>query len=355
LETTTEHYRTLYSFNQKLRFLLDIQISIFDLFHQRLHEGLEAYLTRTTRMGRTSREEQASLQGVAGLESLSKIYGSAEYLEKAMRDWSDDVFFLELWTELQIRSPRTPPSAQKQGEEEDPTASGALFDETASAYNRLRVRCENIIMELVNNNIRTTLSGYANINPWATLQAAQTQQSPLPPTAELDPLLGVIASHFGFLTKALGRVPLRKVARSAAGTIDTVLFEQVLLRHTFSAAGALQFSSDISAILSTFEKYIGRGIADSGLGRASEAAALVGLPILGSKSDTDEDMDEEEVEGGANGGGTGNKRLGLWQVGKRVLEASGEEARACLQELGFERLSVTEGRKVLVRRVEMGS
>jgi hypothetical protein len=301
-------------------------------------------------MGRTSREEQASLQGVAGLESLSKIYGSAEYLEKAMRDWSDDVFFLELWTELQVRSPRTPSTVQRQGEEEDPTASGALFDETASAYNRLRIRCENIITELVNNNMRTTLAGYVNTNPWATLQAAQTQQPTLPPTAELDPLLGVIASHFGFLAKALGRVPLRKVARSAAGTIDTILFEQVLLRHSFSAAGALQFSSDISAILSTFDKYIGRGIADFGLGRVSEGAALVGLPILGSKSDTDEDMDEDELEGGA-----GKRRLGLWQVGKRVLESSGEEARACLQELGFERLSVTEGRKVLVRRVEMGS
>jgi hypothetical protein len=346
LETTTEHYRTLSSFNQKLRFLLDIQISIFDLFHQRLHEGLEAYLSRTTRMGRTSREEQASLQGVAGLESLSKIYGSAEYLEKAMRDWSDDVFFLELWTELQIRSPRATSG------DEDATASGALFDETASAYQRIRVRCENIITELVNNNIRTTLTPYVGINPWATLQQAQTQQQPLPPTAELDNLLSTLSSHFGFLAKALGKVALRKVARSAAMTVDTILFDQILLRHSYSAAGALQFSSDITAILSTFEKFVGKGVAEFGLRRVSEGSALVGLPILGSKKDADSQKDEDGDESMEDGG---KARLGLWQVEKRMFEASGEEARHCLEELGFERLSVAEGRKVLARRVELSA
>ena len=38
-----------------------------------------------------SREDQASLVGVGGLERLCRVYGSAEYLEKAMRDWSDDI------------------------------------------------------------------------------------------------------------------------------------------------------------------------------------------------------------------------------------------------------------------------
>jgi hypothetical protein len=38
-----------------------------------------------------SKEDQASLAGVGGLERLCRVYGSAEYLEKAMRDWSDDI------------------------------------------------------------------------------------------------------------------------------------------------------------------------------------------------------------------------------------------------------------------------
>lgn len=42
-------------------------------------------------MGGVSKEEQDKLLGIEGLESLCRTYGSADYLEKAMRDWSDDV------------------------------------------------------------------------------------------------------------------------------------------------------------------------------------------------------------------------------------------------------------------------
>ena len=83
------------SFSQKLTFLIDIQIAIFDKLHERLLGNLEAYLSRTTSLvraiGGVTREEQARLLGVEGLEHLCKTYGSADYLEKAMRDWSDDV------------------------------------------------------------------------------------------------------------------------------------------------------------------------------------------------------------------------------------------------------------------------
>jgi RAD50-interacting protein 1 len=85
----------LTSFSQKLRFLIDIQIAIFDKFHERLQGNLEAYLSLTTSLGRAvggvTKEEQEKLLGIHGLERLCKTYGSADYLEKAMRDWSDDV------------------------------------------------------------------------------------------------------------------------------------------------------------------------------------------------------------------------------------------------------------------------
>lgn len=36
-------------------------------------------------------DDQANVQGIEGLERLCRVYGSAEYMEKKMRDWSDDV------------------------------------------------------------------------------------------------------------------------------------------------------------------------------------------------------------------------------------------------------------------------
>src|SRR5580698_473446 len=91
LSNSPDNYRELATFSHKLRFLLDIQISIFDLFHERLASALSAYLARTSTIGRASREDQAMLQGIGGLERLCKVFGSAEYLERAMRDWNDDV------------------------------------------------------------------------------------------------------------------------------------------------------------------------------------------------------------------------------------------------------------------------
>ena len=74
---------------------MDVQIAIFDKFHQRLRSGLEAYLAASSTVVRAvqgvSKEDKAGVEGVSGLERLCRIYGSAEYLEKAMSDWSDDV------------------------------------------------------------------------------------------------------------------------------------------------------------------------------------------------------------------------------------------------------------------------
>jgi hypothetical protein len=102
-----DRYRPLTSFSHKLRFLIEIQIAIFDKFHERLQSNLEAYLTMTTSLGRAvggvTKEEQERLLGMEGLERLCKTYGSADYLEKAMRDWSDDVVSADL-----VRMPNVP-------------------------------------------------------------------------------------------------------------------------------------------------------------------------------------------------------------------------------------------------------
>jgi hypothetical protein len=176
LETITDRYRPLTSFSQKLQFLIDIQIAIFDKLHERLQSNLEAYLTMTTSFGRAvggvTKEEQGKLLGVEGLERLCKTFGSADYLEKAMRDWSDDVFFLDIWEELQDRArqaknignmsvvdvaERTSNNVGGDGD------GGALFDETASWYTRLRIRSEKIITDTLNNNVREALRAYRHM------------------------------------------------------------------------------------------------------------------------------------------------------------------------------------------------
>ena len=176
---TADRYRPLASFSQKLRFLIDIQIAIFDRFHERLHSALEAYLAATSTVVRAvhgvSKDDRAGVEGVSGLERLCRVYGSAEYLEKAMGDWSDDIFFLELWEELQDRARLNsgqnlagPMSLEAVAERTSRTVgsdedTGALFDETAGAYRRLRIRTEEVIVNLLVQNMREALRPYTRM------------------------------------------------------------------------------------------------------------------------------------------------------------------------------------------------
>ena len=177
LETITDRYRTLVDFSLKFRFLIDIQIAIFDRFHRRLTDAVEAYQAANSTVIRAvqgvSKEEKERADGISGLETLCRVYGSADYLEKAMEDWNDDVFFVELWDELQRRARRTHGgtlagtlSVQAVSERisnavgSSDENTGGLFDETASAYDRLRERTEILIVELLARDMKETLRPY---------------------------------------------------------------------------------------------------------------------------------------------------------------------------------------------------
>lgn len=94
LKTLTDQYRRLRRFSHKLRFLIDVQLAILDQYHNRLRDSLDAYLSITSTVGRTlhgvTKEQQAALEGTGGLESLCKVFGSAEYIIITLQEWSYD-------------------------------------------------------------------------------------------------------------------------------------------------------------------------------------------------------------------------------------------------------------------------
>lgn len=397
LETITDRYRELSSFSQKLRFLIDVQISIFDRFHSRLHSSLEAYLTMTSSFGRTvhglSAADAAELEGVAGLDRLCRVYGSADYLERAMRDWSDDVFFLNLWTELQQRSNNPAFTAKNMNVAESVSQTsatlamrnatstgpntGALFDETANAYNRLRIRSETVIIEALTYSIREALRPYSRINPWTNAPSNSTGDiSSMEPTSELVPVLTILGDSLAFLARALAPLPLRRISREVAHSVETYLWERVLLPHSFSMGGAEQFAADLQAITRLLEKWIGREHGAAGLRSLREAVRLLNLPVDegGAKGNDGAGLDGVEDDDAAwdagvdgevtrntqhkkeqTGTGEANtKALGLWDVEKRLF-ADNESARSVLEDLRVDSLTEMEARKVLRSRVELSA
>jgi hypothetical protein len=385
LETVTDRYRPLVSFSQKLRFLIDIQVAIFDQFHARLHSSLEAYITMTSALARTvhgiSREDQAELQGVKGLDRLCRVFGSAEYLERAMRDWSDDIFFLELWEELQDRAnsrdtiSRNLGSLQEiqsktssaVGQDDDLTTaqSGALFDETAEAYKRLRVRSESIIVETLTYNLREALRPYTRVGTWASLSTSSVGGTI---SAEIDPAVRLLTEYLTFLHSALGKVPLRRVTRQLCHSIQNFLWDQLLIRSSFSTAGSTQLKTDVNAICASIDRYVGTGQAERGMRRLHDGVALLALPVkseiprtqASTAGPTDEDdgaaWDEEGDNASRNVVGVDEhgKPMGLFEV-ERLVFMDNESARHALELIGLESLSEGEARSVLERRVELNS
>lgn len=313
---------------------------------------MEAYLSLNSSIARTvqgvSKEDQAEVQGLGGLERLCRVYGSAEYLEKKMRDWSDDIFFLELWEELQDRARRNkgdknlagPMSVEdvvertssRVGSDED---SGALFDETAGAYKRLRIRTEGIMQDTLIHNMRESIRPYGRINPWSSLSADSISPASLSLTAELDATVQQLSSSLSFLSAALAPAPLRRITRQVSLAMQTFLWDHVLVRNTFSTSGIAQFTRDVSALWEVVDRYLGDGQGELGMMRLKEALVLLGLP--GGERAADE---EEEA-------------LGLWEVEQRIFR-SNESGRQVLDELGLQVLSESDARTVLERRIDLG-
>ena len=425
LETITDRYKPLASFSQKIQFIIGVQIEIFDQYHQRLFDSLSKYQMSSSSLGRTiqgdSQESAAEVSGLKGIEHLCRIYGSAEYLEKKMRDWSDDLFFIELYEELQDRvrgnrpgkavagpmsieavaertsSTVAPGSAQNE-DEDNVTESGALFDETASAYRSLRIRTESILTEALTASLRETLKAYGRINPWSSLSA---ESFPTSTSSELDPFLQTVQSNLSLLSKTLARAPLRRIGRQICLAIQAVFWDNVLMYHTFSSGGISQFIRDVEVVWETLDRYLGSRQAVAGMRKLKDAMVLLSLPnekrsgaaaattdansFGGNATDADEDDDltawdaDEDADGDkdiqteetdADAGGDEasqdkvqprTKRgdtlmdigLGLWEVEKRVFR-SNESAREVLEELGLDALTEMDARKVMERIIEVG-
>jgi hypothetical protein len=269
---------------------------------------------------------------------------------------------------------------------------GALFDETASWYARLRDRSEKLIVDTLNSNVRQALRPYHHMyvtqtgnasveavyllflprsNPWATLSgSAPATAANLSPTAEIDPLLSHLRTTLGFLSRALASAPLRRITRAVLATVSSTLWDNVLTRCRFSTAGAAQLHADLAAISRVVDKQVGPGVAEAGLRRCLEGARLVGLPVKGGKDQAASDqanVGDEDWE--AWGGGdedsapppqkeensdtaSNSADLGLWDVEKRLF-ADNQAARDVLDELGLEFLTENEARALLGRRVEL--
>ncbi|KIW19273.1 hypothetical protein PV08_03567 [Exophiala spinifera] len=386
LETITDRYRGLASFSQRMKFLLEVQLSIFDDYHNHLHGALQAYLVSSHTAGRLLQgQTESHAFGLKGLESLAKIHGSAEFLQRKMSDWSDDVFFLELWDELQYRAKansngaasvgsglnvdevaaRTSNTIKSNSLDDDADTDGSgLFDQTALAYRRLRERSEEEILRMFDVNLKGAIESYAKYAQWSSLASTPSDFASLSPSASLDGFLQTTSMLLGYLAKILAPSSLRRITKHYCTSAQRKIYDSVVMSHTFSAAGATQLKRDLAAIEQSIETITRlRGVVGSSMRRLEEAVFL--LTLDGNKTptvnvDNGDDGDgwgfDEDIDGNSalSAAGLKDKDWGLWDAEKLIFQ-SNEAAREALADMELRHLSEADARNVLKRRVELNS
>jgi hypothetical protein len=132
-----------------------------------------------------------------------------------------------------------------------------------------------------------------------------------------------------FLHKALGYAPFRRIWHEALDSLQTLLWNEVLMRERFTTLGAAQFYRDLTAIWSVVDQFIPNGSSlVLGMPRLREGVELLNLPV--------------DAEGDA---------MSLSSAYDRVF-SDNTEAKKVLDELGYSTISYIEARLVLQRRVE---
>jgi hypothetical protein len=229
LMTVTKSYNHIRRFRNKMYFLIEIQAEILDQYHGRLSDSLDAYQTIMSPLGRrlhgVSKEMRAEVEGVAGLESLCKVYGSADHIIASLNEWSNDEvslhccprsvltelqFFVTTWEELQQRAKTTSVDDNLAGQmtyavvkESTSTAvgsdaEGSVFDTTIEGFSRLQNRALDFLMQAPKYSFPQIFRQYLSTPQWTTVGDEVPSSHTLAITPELDLPLQVCLSAFSY-------------------------------------------------------------------------------------------------------------------------------------------------------------
>ncbi|PBP20860.1 RINT-1 family protein [Diplocarpon rosae] len=345
IQNETAQYNKVRKFSHKMKFLIGIQAEILDLYWGALKDSLDVYNTITSTVGRTihgiTKEQQAAIQGIGKFETLCKVFGSAEHLISAMKDWSNEEFFVCLWEELQDRAKDTDGKSKLAGsmtytEVKESTSDamgseseGSVFDKTIESFEKLRESAESSITQAVKYGFPASFKQYITRPQWSTVGDASSGAWPSSRTAELDAPLQEMTQSLTFLRKALADAPFRRIWREAVSSLQDLIFHDVILRQEFTTLGAAQLQFDFEAIQATIDRSI-RFNEDSAFSMPvlREAIALLNIPV--------------EAEDG---------RMPLKEISDEIF-ADSKRTQTALESLGMKHLTNGEARAVLAKRLE---
>ncbi|KAL1916497.1 uncharacterized protein VTP21DRAFT_5688 [Calcarisporiella thermophila] len=372
LEIITDRYRQLPSFDQRIHFLMEIQIHLLSSYRARIESAVDAFDTLNSAFVRAvpgSLNEQArtSTGGVEGLKRLTRWISSAKYVSRILQVWEEEPFFIELWQELSERARKRTShglfemtegmdrrSAEVKEEEEE-----SIFDEMIVAYEKIYSRIEQIMVESATRDFTSLLKSYRSKRDWSASPsllevAAASLAGQVEPqvSQELFPALTELAKSLDYLSSTIPDTLFASLAEKIAKETDQWIWRQVILRNQFSEMGAYQLKTDYEmGILPAWRQWLIHP--EEQLARVRESITLLSLPReVKQRSEEKRETKVQDEEERLPETLSEVYNLLCYVVDVDEEGEAAQRARALMNSLEIDTLDVREACEVVTRRVD---
>ncbi|KAH9891013.1 RINT-1 family protein [Cubamyces lactineus] len=246
VEQVTDRYSPLPQYPQRTRFLIVVQLPLLESYHARISSSLDAFETLSSSIMRAvpgalgsgdgrGGDSRRLTAGVEGVQRLCKALVSAKYVAKAMEVWGEDLFFLELWAEINHRAnlrtkAESVSSLPNPRQNEDEPPEGTIFEELVRHYHALVDRAEEMIVQCVTGEVEAGLKAHLQGGSTHTTPAINAETSDDIALAQtlLGPL-ALLSSHLTFLRGTLPRTTSTSLYRRIASRLATHLLQRQIL------------------------------------------------------------------------------------------------------------------------------
>ncbi|KAJ4476586.1 TIP-1 family-domain-containing protein [Lentinula aciculospora] len=261
IEQITDRYSPLPNFMHRTRFLLSMQIPLLELYLGRLASSLDAYETLSSALVRAvpgalgvslgMKEDHSSsvnvdagkfTSGVEGVQRLCKALLSSRSIEAAMEAWGEDLFFLELWTEIKQR-PALRALAQANAallsstHNADGESQDTIFESLIARYDKVGCRSEDIIVQQVCAEIELGLKAHLSVTTSPIPGSSPSIDNEFVLSQTLLAPIALLSTHLTYIRATLPQQTSTPLYRRIAGRLaEHLLQRQILYRGSFTLA-----------------------------------------------------------------------------------------------------------------------